>query len=992
MNHMIFHYDDLVELIQFFMHSFITAITPEIIKGFGEKNAHDLSLQISDISSEISTYLENHKNSNRENLMKDQQHDDLCQLQHDVHGDDEDDEDFRETEEDWEKEMRSFHLKKIKDDSNIQHHQHHPLHPHQPHHPQQPLSLETLQSKFDFISTSNYYGPLIHSVNQLWNNLEVTSCNFLRELKKERQSSSISSDDVDDHDDDFVDDPVLMKLTEFNLKKLFFCKKVKILSSIFNLQHNVSKSSTWMSTISSMITSYVDTYCRIFLRPVLTYLIRNIQETRTTTTPTPKSEEISKLIKKYICCYESFNELDSKKHILIHRKQELKNILSMKQVELEQFKWMKYPSLKLLSSSTPSDVHFSRSKLISDLSNALQSLVHRNKAVIEYANNYNNLENQVLAILEWCCKSKAHGYDARNHYKSFQDAVTIRRKTHNYHLENVSSIIDLSTAVLNFEYFCEIQLMNRPENMDQQQQQQSMNQTIAKPLHIHCIGLLQEYDQLISKQDEIKSNINSLNEQIQGLKEIIDNGKDTVTNLKLDIETTTKQSQQQSNNNNNGVSELPTSSINFEVLSDVDDVENYLKSNEQQTIQTEISTLVSSIIKITENWESVNNVNHLAQKWKQNQKNYKESLEMFVSICRGLLNYAKLYHNYTIKNAELQKEKLRQQQLQQHQQHHQQGVGRGGMNKKVQQLNNSNINNNPRTSSGLNILKKGGKSTTSTTHQNNAAGGRTNAWTDDTDQSTTTTTTTKLEPPQLPSSLVDSIIQLQTPFETESNTILSLHEKIQKHLFELIRNDDSDDEDEDKEKGDDDDDEDEDEDEESSSDEDEVGTGPEYVKQDVSRVNDVRTFIANATTDDVTGGEDTKQDDVTATTTTTTTTSVTSSNTSNTTTSTSTTTSSSVLSRSLASTSTATTSTSTRNVHALNIVKRVKEKLEGIKDNNNNNNINSNHHQQHQHHDVKESSNRDEVVSVSDQVDWIIKEATSLDNLSKMYEGWTPWV
>lgn len=26
------------------------------------------------------------------------------------------------------------------------------------------------------------------------------------------------------------------------------------------------------------------------------------------------------------------------------------------------------------------------------------------------------------------------------------------------------------------------------------------------------------------------------------------------------------------------------------------------------------------------------------------------------------------------------------------------------------------------------------------------------------------------------------------------------------------------------------------------------------------------------------------------------------------------------------------------------------------------------------------------------QIDYIIKEATSIENLSELYEGWTPWV
>lgn len=31
-------------------------------------------------------------------------------------------------------------------------------------------------------------------------------------------------------------------------------------------------------------------------------------------------------------------------------------------------------------------------------------------------------------------------------------------------------------------------------------------------------------------------------------------------------------------------------------------------------------------------------------------------------------------------------------------------------------------------------------------------------------------------------------------------------------------------------------------------------------------------------------------------------------------------------------------------------------------------------------------------ISITDQVDRLIKQATSVDNLCNMYEGWTPWI
>eukprot|EP01126_Amoeba_proteus_P010740 TRINITY_DN14223_c0_g2_i2.p1 TRINITY_DN14223_c0_g2~~TRINITY_DN14223_c0_g2_i2.p1 ORF type:complete len:144 (-),score=37.19 TRINITY_DN14223_c0_g2_i2:204-635(-) len=59
-----------------------------------------------------------------------------------------------------------------------------------------------------------------------------------------------------------------------------------------------------------------------------------------------------------------------------------------------------------------------------------------------------------------------------------------------------------------------------------------------------------------------------------------------------------------------------------------------------------------------------------------------------------------------------------------------------------------------------------------------------------------------------------------------------------------------------------------------------------------------------------------------------------------------------------------------QNVHALNVVKRVKQKLEGT--------------------DGLERGAGS--MTVTEQVNWVIKEATSTHNLSRMYEGWTSWI
>ncbi|XAR59500.1 Non-specific serine/threonine protein kinase [Bertholletia excelsa] len=57
-----------------------------------------------------------------------------------------------------------------------------------------------------------------------------------------------------------------------------------------------------------------------------------------------------------------------------------------------------------------------------------------------------------------------------------------------------------------------------------------------------------------------------------------------------------------------------------------------------------------------------------------------------------------------------------------------------------------------------------------------------------------------------------------------------------------------------------------------------------------------------------------------------------------------------------------------KNAYAMSVLKRVEMKLEG--------------------RDI--SDNR--VISIAEQVDYLLKQATSVDNLCNMYEGWTPWI
>ncbi|CAN6447682.1 unnamed protein product [Victoria cruziana] len=57
-----------------------------------------------------------------------------------------------------------------------------------------------------------------------------------------------------------------------------------------------------------------------------------------------------------------------------------------------------------------------------------------------------------------------------------------------------------------------------------------------------------------------------------------------------------------------------------------------------------------------------------------------------------------------------------------------------------------------------------------------------------------------------------------------------------------------------------------------------------------------------------------------------------------------------------------------KNAYALSVLKRVEMKLDGC------------------------GIGGDRAMSISEQVDYLLKQATSIDNLCNMYEGWTPWI
>uniref|UniRef100_A0A1B6JFZ8 FATC domain-containing protein n=1 Tax=Homalodisca liturata TaxID=320908 RepID=A0A1B6JFZ8_9HEMI len=61
-----------------------------------------------------------------------------------------------------------------------------------------------------------------------------------------------------------------------------------------------------------------------------------------------------------------------------------------------------------------------------------------------------------------------------------------------------------------------------------------------------------------------------------------------------------------------------------------------------------------------------------------------------------------------------------------------------------------------------------------------------------------------------------------------------------------------------------------------------------------------------------------------------------------------------------------------RNAYALGVWRRVRLRLEGM--------------------DPDMDADGSRRYTVQEQVDWAINEATSLDNLALLYEGWTPWV
>lgn len=80
-----------------------------------------------------------------------------------------------------------------------------------------------------------------------------------------------------------------------------------------------------------------------------------------------------------------------------------------------------------------------------------------------------------------------------------------------------------------------------------------------------------------------------------------------------------------------------------------------------------------------------------------------------------------------------------------------------------------------------------------------------------------------------------------------------------------------------------------------------------------------------------------------------------------------------------------------RNIHALNVLKRIKSKLEGRIDRF------GSEHSSDKKLSVPQQVTLQPVKVIFPltnplQVNYVIKEATNIDHLCKLYEGWTSWV
>lgn len=73
-----------------------------------------------------------------------------------------------------------------------------------------------------------------------------------------------------------------------------------------------------------------------------------------------------------------------------------------------------------------------------------------------------------------------------------------------------------------------------------------------------------------------------------------------------------------------------------------------------------------------------------------------------------------------------------------------------------------------------------------------------------------------------------------------------------------------------------------------------------------------------------------------------------------------------------------------RNAYAVNVISRIREKLEGV--------VSPSDRPTGASTAEGSAERKSKVLSVSQQVDYLIHQATSTDNLSVMYEGWTAWI
>jgi len=266
-----------------------------------------------------------------------------------------------------------------------------------------------------------------------------------------------------------------------------------------------------------------------------------------------------------------------------------------------------------------------RIQLIDQLKSSLANLQKANQLMSELMEQYGYVEEQAMSRLDWASKQ---GQDQYKIYQTFCTGVESRKECFSTLSERVGSTIQVAQDVLQFEGF-RVVVTDDDKNKTSEPSQQ---------MHYEFLALARNLKNILKEERVIT--------------ETVLQHKDAISTTKL----TQKSYATQENSINSEISDislqLETSKIKavpiFQsqnltedgILGDLKAICQYAKGTEQQTLGTEISSLLQTVTRITENWNSVSAVHQLSKKLQRNQMIFSRELDLLITNSQMIINLA----------------------------------------------------------------------------------------------------------------------------------------------------------------------------------------------------------------------------------------------------------------------------------------------------------------------------------------------------------------